>query len=75
MLRPSSVLPALRLLELLSAITALGERTEPADLGNLYDPLAAKQAADVVGFLVGTTGLDAGFRARARSLLLGEPVS
>lgn len=75
MRRPDRVLPALRLLELLTAVTALGERVEPADLGAVHEDLAAKQAADVVGFLVRTAGLDDGFRARARSLLLGESLT
>lgn len=35
--------------------------------------LAAKQAADVVQFLVSTTGPNDGFRARARSLLSVNP--
>ncbi|PMR62160.1 hypothetical protein C1A38_05350 [Verrucosispora sp. ts21] len=74
MRRPDRVLPALRLLEVVTSAMALKERVEPKDLGGLFDELAAKQAADVVGFLVTTTGLDLGFRARARSLLLGEPV-
>lgn len=74
MRRPDRVLPALRLLELLTAVTALAGRVEPADLGAFHEDLAAKQAADVVGFLITTTGLDDGFRTRARSLLLGEPV-
>jgi hypothetical protein len=75
MRRPDRVLPALRLLEVVTSAIALKERVEPKDLGDLYDELAAKQAADVVGFLVTTAGLDLGFRARARSLLLGEPVA
>ncbi|MFI5560709.1 hypothetical protein ACIA2T_15650 [Amycolatopsis japonica] len=74
MRRPDRVLPALRILEVLTTVTALGQRVEPSDLGSLHDDLAAKQAADVVQFLVSTTGLDDGFRARARSLLFGEPV-
>jgi hypothetical protein len=44
----------------------------PADLGALHEDLAAKQAADVIGFLVTAAELDAGFRDRGRSLLLGE---
>ncbi|MEU7829488.1 hypothetical protein [Nonomuraea sp. NPDC049129] len=74
MRRPDRVLPALRLLEVLTTVTALAQRVEPADLGSLHEDLAAKQAADVIQFLVSTTGLDDGFRARARSLLFGEPV-
>lgn len=73
MRRPDRVLPALRLLEVLTAVTAMGKRVTPTDLGGIHDDLAAKQAADVVGFLVGTAELDTGFRDRARSLLLGEP--
>ncbi|QHA04622.1 hypothetical protein GQF42_16160 [Streptomyces broussonetiae] len=74
--RADSVLPALRLLEFATSVTALGQRIEkPEDMGGLYDDVAAKRAADVVGFLVGTAGLDNGFRARARSLLLGEPMT
>jgi hypothetical protein len=61
------------LLEVLRAVTALGKRLESADLGVLYDDLAAKQAADVVGFLVTTAELPSGFRGRARSLL-DEPL-
>lgn len=74
MRRPDRVLPALRLLEVLTAITAMGRRVSPADLGALHEDLAAKQASDVVGFLVTNAGLDSGFRDRARSLLLGEPL-
>ncbi|MFL6124271.1 hypothetical protein [Actinophytocola sp.] len=74
MRRPDRVLPALRLLEVLTTVTALAQRVEPADLGSLHDDLAAKQAADVLQFLVGATGLNDGFRTRARSLLFGEPV-
>jgi hypothetical protein len=74
--RPDTVLPALRMLELVTSVTALGGRIEkPEDMGGLFEEVAAKRAADVVGFLVGTAGLDNGFRARARSLLLGEPIS
>lgn len=39
----------------------------------LHEDLAAKQAADVIGFLVTAAELAVGFRDRARSLLLGEP--
>lgn len=46
--RPDRVMPALRLLEVLYTVTAVGQRVEPADLGLVYDDLAAKQAADVV---------------------------
>ncbi|MGQ5263294.1 hypothetical protein ACTWLT_21415 [Micromonospora sp. ZYX-F-536] len=74
MRRPDRVLSALRLLELMTAVTALGDRVEPGDIGKIYDDVAAKQAADVVGFLVTTAGLNPGFRDRARSLLLGEPL-
>ncbi|MDQ7806254.1 hypothetical protein Q5425_21130 [Amycolatopsis sp. A133] len=74
MRRPDRVLPALRLLEVLTTAIALVQRVEPAELGSLHEDLAAKQAADVVQFLVSTAGLDDGFRARARSLLFGEPV-
>ncbi|MFC1442819.1 hypothetical protein ABUW04_31675 [Streptacidiphilus sp. N1-10] len=74
--RPDNVLPTLRLLEFLTAVTAIGERvTGPEEMGGLYEGLAAKQAADVVGYLVTSAQLDAGFRTRARSLLLGEPIS
>lgn len=75
MRRPDRVITALRLLEIDTTVTALGTRVEPSDLGSLHEDVAAKLAADVVGFLVTTAGLDAGFRSRARSLLLGEPVS
>ncbi|PYC69191.1 hypothetical protein C7C46_28235 [Streptomyces tateyamensis] len=74
--RPDAVLPALRMLELATSVTALGKRIEkPEDMGGLYEEVAAKRAADVVGFLVTSASLDIGFRARARSLLLGEPVT
>ncbi|WP_051848520.1 hypothetical protein [Streptomyces sp. NRRL WC-3725] len=74
--RPDAVMPALRMLELATSVTALGQRIEKAeDMGGLYDEVAAKRAADVVGFLVGSANLSSGFRARARSLLLGEPVA
>lgn len=73
MRRPDRVLPALRLLEVVTAVTAMAKRVEPAHLGALHDDLAAKQAADVVDFLVTTANLDVGFRDRGRSLLLGEP--
>jgi hypothetical protein len=73
--RPDRVLRALRLLEVLTAVTAMGQRVSPADLGAFHEALAAKQAADVVGFLVSAAALNTGFRDRARSLLLGEPVA
>lgn len=74
MRRPDRVLTALRLLEVLTTVTALARRVEPDDLGSLHEDVAAKLAADVVGFLVTSAKLDTGFRSRARSLLLGEPV-
>lgn len=75
MRRPGSVLPSLRLLEVLTAVTALKTKVEPSDLGPQYNDIDAKLAADVVGFIVTTCDLDNGFKNRARSLLLGEPVS
>lgn len=73
--RPDAVMPALRMLELATSVTALGHRIEKVeDMGGLYDDVAAKRAADVVGFLVGSASLSPGFRGRARSLLLGEPL-
>ena len=74
MRRPDRVLPALWLLEILTAVTAMGKRVSPTDLGALHEDLAAKQAADVVGFLVAAAELNIGFRERARSLPLGEPL-
>lgn len=44
----------------------MGQRVSPADLGALHEDLAAKQAADVIGFLVTAAELDVGFRDRAR---------
>ncbi|WP_405759825.1 hypothetical protein OG234_15920 [Streptomyces sp. NBC_01420] len=73
--RPDTVMPALRMLELATTVTALGKRIEkPEDMGGLFEEVAAKRAADVVGFLVGSAGLNSGFRSRARSLFLGESV-
>ncbi|MFF7251531.1 hypothetical protein ACFZBU_47670 [Embleya sp. NPDC008237] len=70
---PDGLLPTLRLLEFTSTVTALGRRIEtPEEMGGLYDGIAPKRAADVVGFLVGSAGLDSGFRNRARAQLLGE---
>jgi hypothetical protein len=74
MRRPDAVLPALRYLELVAHCAALGEHISTfAAFGQAYDPLAAKQAADVIGFLVSAAGLDADFRTRSRSMLLDEP--
>jgi hypothetical protein len=76
MRRPDRVLPALRLLEVLTSVTALANKVSaPSDLKCIYDELAAKQASDVISFLISTGGLDSGFRARARSLLFDEPVT
>jgi hypothetical protein len=74
MRRPDRMLPALRLLEVLTAVAALKTKVEPADLGPQYNEIDAKLAADVVGFLVTTCDLNMGLKNRARSLLLGEPV-
>ena len=51
-----------------------GNPRKPADVGSLHEDVAAELAADVAGFLVTTASLDPGFRDRARSLLLGEPL-
>lgn len=71
--RPSKVILALRLLEV-SYASALGGHLEPVgpSLGLTYDEVAAKQAADVVGFLVSSAELDKDFRKIIRFLLLGE---
>ena len=67
-------MPALRYLELAAHCAALGEHISTfAAFGQAYDPLAAKQAADVIGFLVSAAGLDAEFRTQSRSMLLDEP--
>jgi hypothetical protein len=73
--RPDSVLTALRLLEVGTVAAVINPRMSlRGSLGAAYDDLAAKQAADVVGFLVSAAGLDSQFRARARATLLGEPL-
>jgi hypothetical protein len=72
--RPSTVIHSLRLLEVSSG-SALGGFLEPVgpSLGPTYDEVAAKQAADVIGFLISSAGLDKGFRVGIRFMLLGEP--
>lgn len=71
--RPENVMPALHQLEVLTA-AALFDRstTASAAFGNSYNELAAKQAADVAGFLVRSADLDPGFRDRGRLMLLNE---
>lgn len=75
--RPRHMQTALRYLETASALSA-AKRAEPLDgvFGSAdFDPLAAKLAADVCGFLVAAADLDPGFRLRSRAYLLGEPVA
>lgn len=75
--RPRHMQTALRYLETASALSA-AKRAEPLDgvFGAAdFDPLAAKLAADVCGFLVAAADLDAGFRLRSRAYLLGEPIT
>ena len=71
--RPATVLSALRCLEIASAAAIAGYTKSIAEqLGPFWDELAAKQAADVIGFLVVSAELDRDFRKRARLMLLGE---
>lgn len=71
--RPNAVVAALRHLEVAAAATIAGSRASlRSPLGDLYDEIAAKQAADVVGFLVVSADLHRDFRSRARLILLDE---
>jgi hypothetical protein len=71
--RPATVLPALRLLEIATAAAVAGSSAPLSEpLGPVFDEIAAKQAADVIGFLVASADLDRSFRTRARFVLLGE---
>lgn len=71
--RPDTVITALQYLELsLAATLGKFEGSLRQSLGSCFDALAAKQAADVVGFLVRAARLDSQFRLRARALLLDE---
>lgn len=71
--RPDTVITALQYLELSVAAT-LGkfEGSLKKSLGTCFDELAAKQASDIVGFLVRSAKLDNQFRLGARGLLLDE---
>lgn len=75
--RPAQMQPALRYLEVAGALAAARRPARlPEVLGDQgFDPIAAKLAADVCGFLVAVADLEAGFRLRARSYLLGEPLT
>lgn len=72
--RPQYLQICLRYLEIATgAATAANAETIPNAHGpEPYVAIAAKLAADVCGFLVGTCGLNQKFRIFARQLLLGE---
>jgi hypothetical protein len=73
MRRPFGVLPALRLLEVAAAFAAQRAAQRTLEVRSaVADDYAAKQAADVVGFLVSAAGLHPDFRTRARACLLAE---
>lgn len=73
--RPAHIQPALRYLEAASALTVAGARVSlQVAFGDEFDPIAAKLAADVCGFLVSATDLPGEFRTQARAYLLAEPI-
>lgn len=73
--RPGDIQRALRYTEAASALTVARTRvTLKTAFGAEFEPIAAKLAADVAGFLVSATGLPGEFRTQARAYLLSEPV-
>lgn len=73
--RPSEVQTSLRYLEAASALMAARRRVPLSTaFGTDFDPIAAKLAADVCGFLVASTTVQSEFRTQARAVLLAEPV-
>lgn len=74
--RPNEVQDALRYIELACALCVGRRRVTIGDaLGGEFDPVAAKLAADVVGFLTASADLDPRFRSQARAYLLAEPIN
>ncbi|WP_139146600.1 hypothetical protein [Arthrobacter sp. SW1] len=73
--RPSEIQTALRYIEAASGLMAAKRRiTLSHAFKEEFNPVAAKLAADVCGFLVASAELDSGFRSEARAYLLSEPV-
>jgi hypothetical protein len=65
----------LRVLELTSSTAIVGERLKAEEaFGNEYNRIAAKLAADVVGFLVRSAELDPKILDLSKALLLGSEV-
>jgi hypothetical protein len=75
MRRPGQVQTALRYSELACAFAVARKRvTIEEAFGARFDPVSAKLAADVIGFLVAAADLDPRFRSQARAYLLAEPI-
>lgn len=75
--RPQHLQSSLRYIEVATAF-ATAANVEPIPLAlkpGVFDPIAAKLAADVCGFVTNVCGLDPRFRAHARRVLLGEEPS
>ncbi len=66
----------LRYTELSVALAAARRRVTVSEAvgAEAFDAIAARDGADVCGFLVAAAQLDNGFRSRARAYLLGEPL-
>ncbi|HUZ54043.1 MAG TPA: hypothetical protein VMU94_16145 [Streptosporangiaceae bacterium] len=74
--RPTDIQRALRYTEAASALVAARQRVPLRQaFGGDFDPISAKLAADVCGFLVASASLPSEFRVQARAYLLAEPVT
>lgn len=75
--RPQQLQTSLRYIEVATAF-ATPANVEPIPRAlkpGVFDPIAAKLAADVCGFVTSVCGLDPSFRDHARRVLLGEETS
>ena len=73
--RPTEIQDALRHVELACGLAVARKHlTLAGALGPAYNRVAAKLAADVVGFLISAADLNGAFRSEARAYLLAEPV-
>ncbi|MFF2245895.1 hypothetical protein ACFVTM_17140 [Arthrobacter sp. NPDC058130] len=75
--RPQHLQTSLRYVEVATAFATAGnaEAIPVALRPGVFDPIAAKLAADVCGFLTSVCDLDPRFRGHARRVLLGEEQS
>lgn len=72
--RPQHLQNSLRYIEVATAFATSGNLGPiPQEIApGAFDPIAAKLAADVCGFVTSVCGLDPKFRSHARRVLLGE---